>query len=188
MTLTIIMINGVHWTRRKKHLGSSELSASFFVTWSTLLASLGGFYWKCQNFIFNFNFILHMAFKIFRDVIGYSQSDPENIHKESQISWYLQQNMFLCIISKPLDRSLRLHCFKIVARQLIAVSQTIENCFQFWQPQCPCWIVNVYKKGWMFTQRLLHLSALSVRLFQKKTPKEKWKRTFLSFPLLYRCR
>ena len=27
----------------KKHLGSSELSASFFVTWSTLLASLGGF-------------------------------------------------------------------------------------------------------------------------------------------------
>ena len=76
----------------KKHLGSSELSASFFVTWSTLLASLGGFYWKCQNFIFNFNFsfILHMAFKIFRDVIGYSQSNPNNTqHKESQISWYL---------------------------------------------------------------------------------------------------
>ena len=120
--------------KKNTHLGSSELSASFFVTWSTLLASLGGFYWKCQNFIFNFNFsfILHMAFKIFRDVIVDSQSDPENIqHKESQI-------LFLCIISQPLDRSFRLHCFKIVARQLIAVSQTTENCFQFWQPQCPC--------------------------------------------------
>ena len=29
--------------KKNTHLGSSELSASFFVTWSTLLASLGGF-------------------------------------------------------------------------------------------------------------------------------------------------
>ena len=154
---------GDHWW--SKHLGSSELSASFFVTCNTLLASLQYVFWCFGLKIQNAKYLLLFVFVF--DVLDWT-FEMQNIYC-SFTSWWVEP------LESLVSDFFRVHeGFFFVARMKnicsrMTILETAMICLlQFRKPQCGWWGVNVYEKGRMFRRWLLHPVPSPSDCFRRK--------------------